>query len=82
MLELLGTLGCHLCDDAERVLEQLSVVRPVTWRSVDIAYDESLCQQFATAIPVLRHANGDCLYWPFSLLDCERFCAQGITDAK
>lgn len=73
MLELLGTVGCHLCDDAERVLKQLALVRPITWLYIDIALDEKLCQQFGERIPVLRHSGGAALYWPFSALDIERF---------
>lgn len=79
MLELLGTIGCHLCDDAERVLKQLSLVRPITWQHIDIALDDALCQQFGEHIPVLRLGEGAALYWPFSVLDIERFLAQSIT---
>ncbi len=79
MIELLGTVGCHLCDDAERVLKQLSLVRPIAWQYVDIALDDDLCQQFGAHIPVLRQGEGDTLFWPFSVLDIERFLAQRIT---
>lgn len=79
MLELLGTVGCHLCDDAERVLKQLALVRPVAWRCVDIALDDELFQQFGEHIPVLRQSERVLLYWPFSALDIERFLAQRIT---
>ncbi|MEO6698931.1 MAG: glutaredoxin family protein [Paraperlucidibaca sp.] len=82
MLALLGTVGCHLCDDAERVLQQLSLVRPVSWQHIDIALDETLCEQFAEHIPVLRLSTGDYVYWPFSVLDIERALAFGITPAK
>mgnify|MGYP003642631014 FL=1 len=79
MLELLGTVGCHLCDDAERVLKQLSLVRPIAWQYIDIALDDALCLQFGERIPVLRHGEGAALYWPFSALDIERFLEQRIT---
>lgn len=79
MLELLGTVGCHLCDDAERVLKQLNLVRPITWRYIDIALDDALCLQFGERIPVLRQGEGAALYWPFSALDIERFLARCIT---
>lgn len=79
MLELLGTVGCHLCDDAERVLKQLSLVRPIAWQCTDIALDDALVQQFGEHIPVLRQGEGAALYWPFSVLDIERFLEQRIT---
>lgn len=79
MIELLGTLGCHLCDDAERVLEQLARVQPLHWQSVDIALDEALCLAYGEQIPVLRLSADAVLYWPFSVLDVQRFLARPIT---
>lgn len=79
MLELLGTVGCHLCDDAEQVLKQLSLVRPISWRYIDIALDDALCQHYGERIPVLRRGEGAALFWPFSVLDVERFLILGIT---
>jgi hypothetical protein len=79
VLELLGTVGCHLCDDAEQVLKQLSLVRPISWRYTDIALDDALCQQYGERIPVLRRGEEAALYWPFSVLDVERFLTLGIT---
>ncbi len=60
--QLFGTLGCHLCREAEAVLGQLRL--PVTHR--DIAEDEVLLARYGTVIPVLRdNRTGAELHWPF-----------------
>ncbi|GAB2590231.1 glutaredoxin family protein [Nitrincola alkalisediminis] len=73
-LELMSTEGCHLCDEAEAVL-QLSVLADqveVDW--VDIAYDDALMDQFATRIPVLYcPSTAQALDWPFSPEDVHAF---------
>lgn len=73
---LLGTRGCHLCDEAETVLRQVSAVRDLSWRYIDIADDEALLAAYAERIPVLRTPAGEALCWPFSLLDVLRLCSQ------
>jgi glutaredoxin len=42
--------GCHLCDDARRVLEQHGIVP----KCVDIDGDPSLRERFDTCIPVVE----------------------------
>lgn len=65
-VELLMTVGCHLCDDAElvvrRALPQAYIIR------VDIADNDADIDMYGTRIPVVR-INGQELDWPFSLLD-------------
>ena len=39
MLTLYGTAGCHLCDQAEALLQQAGRARAIEWRYVDIADD-------------------------------------------
>lgn len=62
-LILYGTLGCHLCEDAERVLQSLGL----TYETMDIMDDNCLLEKFATSIPVLHAINSGetYLYWPF-----------------
>ena len=68
---LLGTLGCHLCDDAENLLMRLQAVEPLQYQNVDITdFDEALMLSFATSIPVLLTATKR-LDWPFSVLDLQ-----------
>jgi len=65
-VELLTTAGCHLCEQAEALLNQalpgVSVIR------VDIAEQDELIEQYGTVIPVLRYQGRE-LRWPFGLLD-------------
>lgn len=75
-LELLGTRGCHLCDDAERLLATVAAARAVHWRYLDIAEDDALLARYGERIPVLRAVSGAGVEreanWPFSLLDVLR----------
>jgi arsenate reductase-like glutaredoxin family protein len=61
-LILYGTLGCHLCDDAERVLQALGLA----YQTIDIIDDNLLLEKFATSIPVLQGTGENYLYWPFN----------------
>lgn len=71
VLELLGTKGCHLCDDAERLVATAARARGVSWQYVDIAEDDALTLVYAERIPVLRRADRE-IGWPFGLLDILR----------
>lgn len=60
---LYGTAGCHLCEDAERVLAAAGIAHA----SLDIADDPQLLTRFGLLIPVLQHADsGQQLNWPFA----------------
>ena len=69
MLQLLGTQGCHLCDEAELLLHKAASARRIEWQYVDIALDDDLVSAYGERIPVLRTDDGRELGWPFSLLD-------------
>lgn len=65
-LELMGTLGCHLCEVATGVI--VRVVNPEKFAvyQVDIADDEQLMDKYATQIPVLVDVETQAeLGWPF-----------------
>lgn len=71
-IELLGTSGCHLCEQAENWLyhciesEASGQLRSrVAILLVDIADDPALMEQYATTIPVLRVPSGQVWNWPF-----------------
>lgn len=74
-LELLGTAGCHLCEQAEELLRVAGQARAIRWRVTDIAHDDVLVDRYGTRIPVLRHPDGRELGWPFGLLDILRLAA-------
>ena len=61
-LLLLGTDGCHLCDDAQTLLNENQIVAEY----VDIALHEEWQTQFALLIPVLFHVESQrFLNWCF-----------------
>ena len=64
MLTLYSTEGCHLCEMAFQLTEQLNISHHVN--VVDIAFDECLFSRYGVTIPVLNF-EGDELYWPFDL---------------
>ena len=47
-----GKPGCHLCDDAYAVIEQVCADLGVTWRAVEIQADAELMAQYGEQIPV------------------------------
>lgn len=72
MKELLfyTTVGCHLCEQAEELLEQLARECDLALTAVDISSDEQLVEQYGVRIPVVKHpGTGGELGWPFGLAD-------------
>lgn len=63
--QLLGTLGCHLCEQAEALLMPF-VAQGLSVELLDIAEDEALLTRYALTIPALRRIDtGAELLWPF-----------------
>jgi glutaredoxin len=61
-LLLLGTQGCHLCDDAQSLLNECKIHAEY----IDIAEYEEWQAQFALLIPVLFHVESQrFLNWRF-----------------
>jgi hypothetical protein len=58
------TSGCHLCEQAESLLQQQTGF--LTFRTVEIADDAKLLERYGARIPVLQRLDtGDELDWPF-----------------
>ncbi|MDO6527905.1 glutaredoxin family protein [Motilimonas sp. 1_MG-2023] len=54
--------GCHLCELAKAILDDLAV----TYSVIDIALDDELVERFGVRIPVLMKDSSDNdLGWPF-----------------
>ena len=73
-LELMGTLGCHLCEVAEGIV--ISALEAGTYDvyQVDIAEDDVLLGKYATRIPVLVDVtSGKELEWPFNTQQLQQF---------
>lgn len=63
--ELFGTLGCHLCEEAEQVLQPF-VTQGLVVELLDIINSPEWLERYALTIPVLRRVdNGQELTWPF-----------------
>ena len=64
---LYTTAGCHLCEQAARMLEQLRADSLLGFDAIDIAEDESLVDLYGLRIPVVRNpVSGAEAGWPFS----------------
>ncbi|MEX2469374.1 MAG: glutaredoxin family protein [Pseudohongiellaceae bacterium] len=71
------TAGCHLCEEAERLLIELVAQHPVTVEVIDIAADEGLAEEYGIRIPVVRHQeSGREAGWPFSYGDLVRLLGE------
>lgn len=69
-LVLYGTTYCHLCEQAEAVLDEVDVSAVY----IDIADDDGLIESYGTRIPVLRRADsGAELGWPFDAAMVRQF---------
>ena len=67
---LLGTPACHLCEQAEVLLDSLAV----PYHKVDIAEEEQWQARYAIKIPVLLNTSSQKeLCWPFSQEDIQHW---------
>lgn len=68
---LLGTVGCHLCEDILLMLRLFYQVYPIQIDYIDIAdFDEPFMMLFAPKIPILITPTSE-LNYPFSLADLQ-----------
>ncbi len=65
VITLLTTAGCHLCEQAEAILNTLNV----DVNKIEIGDDDDLVERYGTRIPVLKFADNSILNWPFDRLD-------------
>ena len=73
-LQLLGTSGCHLCDQAEALLVHCLDLSKVDVELIDIAQTDELVALYGVKIPVLRCPESQkVLCWPFDQLAVKRF---------
>ncbi len=70
---LFGTEGCHLCEEAENLLEQAAV----DYLKRDIAGDGKWMERYAVRIPVLCHPGSRKeLGWPFDASRLQAFVSE------
>lgn len=81
-LKLLGTDGCHLCEQAELIIAEALSVMPeqITLQTIDIAIEEHWQKDYAIRIPVLIDQTGQKeIAWPFDLPQITHFI-KNLTD--
>ena len=72
--QLFGTLGCHLCEEAEKVVMPLVLDQGLLVELVDIADSEAMVEAYGLRIPVLHRVDtGDELDWPFDTEQVNHF---------
>jgi glutaredoxin len=53
VVELFSKPGCHLCEDAKEILQELRATQPFLLREVDITLDATLQAQYGEEVPVV-----------------------------
>ena len=70
---LYTTAGCHLCEQAEAILEPVARLNQLTWQPVDVSTSEALVEAYGIRIPVIKvEGAAEDIGWPFdepALLD-------------
>ena len=62
-VELLSRAGCHLCDDARRLVERVTAEAGVGWTETDVDADPALRAEFGDLVPVVRVDGKELGYW-------------------
>ena len=83
-LQLLGTEGCHLCEQADELINLcLTNDTGIEIRKIDIADHAEWQERYAARIPVLRHeASANELSWPFDQDDIDQFLGKSKKSAE
>jgi glutaredoxin len=69
-IRLYGTACCHLCEEAQAILQGMGIEA----EHVDIADDDELLEKYGIRIPVLKRVDtGAELGWPFDAAAVSRF---------
>lgn len=63
LVTLIGKPGCHLCDDAQVVIEKVCGELGVPWEKKDITQDEELHRQYWEQIPVVLVDGAQHTFW-------------------
>ena len=62
-VELLSRAGCHLCDDARRLVERVTAEAGLGWTETDVDADPVLRAEFGDLVPVVRVDGKELGYW-------------------
>ncbi|MDJ0385689.1 glutaredoxin family protein [Streptomyces sp. G-G2] len=60
---LIGKPGCHLCDDAQEVIEEVCAETGAQWEKKDISQDPELYRLYWEQIPVVLIDGEQHTFW-------------------
>ncbi|MGC5363645.1 glutaredoxin family protein [Streptomyces sp. DT24] len=60
---LVGKPGCHLCDDARRVVREVCEETGASWEEKDIGQDQELYRMYWEQIPVVLVDGEQHTFW-------------------
>jgi glutaredoxin len=63
LVTLVRKPGCHLCDDAQAVVEKVCAELGVAWEQKDITEDEELNRRYWEQIPVVLIDGEQHTFW-------------------
>ncbi|MEN3586546.1 glutaredoxin family protein [Streptomyces sp. ZYX-F-203] len=63
LVTLIRKPGCHLCDDAQAVVERVCADLGVEWRTRDITLDPALHERYWEQIPVVLVDDRQHTFW-------------------
>ncbi len=61
-IRLYGKPGCHLCERAEEMLEDLGLEQPLAVETIDITSDPALFERYRFEIPVIMLDDGRSIF--------------------
>lgn len=51
-------VGCHLCEDARELLDEIASIKPFDLTEIDIRSDMALYEQYRYRIPIIQMNDG------------------------
>ncbi|USE39470.1 glutaredoxin family protein [Endozoicomonas sp. SCSIO W0465] len=78
-LTLYTTSGCHLCEEAEEMLNLLQNQQICRWVAVEISEDDFLVDRYGVRIPVIATEGGRELGWPFTAVALNDWLIQDVS---
>jgi predicted DCC family thiol-disulfide oxidoreductase YuxK len=71
---LYGTSACHLCEDAEKLINSTIQDMHIIYAKIDITENDNLLQKYGLKIPVFQClSTKQDLNWPFNEVALELF---------
>jgi hypothetical protein len=71
-LILYSTSHCHLCELAESILKDISVLNDIVWTTLEISEDSTLLLRYEIKIPVIKRVDNEIeIAWPFTAQDIQ-----------